>query len=138
MKQLFIIGNEKISFYNKKFYSANVDFKTIVEGLNKHFKVILIARFSSKREIFKISYNKILLTTNIVSYMLNVILSLKNLRTNKYLIISITPYTFCAFVFLQFFSNQIYLYLRSDGHKEYEKILGKKCVFLYPYCSRLL
>lgn len=133
MNQLFIIGNEKISFYNKKFYSANVDFKTIVEGLNKYFKVILIARFSSKREIFKINYNKILLTNNIISYILNAILSLKNLRTNKYLIISITPYTFSAFVFLQFFSNEIYLYLRSDGHKEYEKILGKKWVFLYSF-----
>jgi glycosyltransferase involved in cell wall biosynthesis len=133
MKRLFIIGNEKVSFEKKKFYSANVDFKTIVEGLSKFFKVILIARFSSNQQIFKINYNKIYLTNNIIGYILNIILSLKNFKNDKYLIISITPYTFFAFFFLQFFSNQIYLYLRSNGHKEYEKILGKKWIFLYSF-----
>ena len=132
MNKLFIIGNEKISRNSKKiYYSANVDFKSIIEGLSKYFQVYLLARHSINKQIFNINYNKIILANNIFSYSLNVIASLKNIRNSKYLIISITPYTFLAFLILFFFSNEIYLYLRSNGFKEYEKILGKKWVFLY-------
>jgi glycosyltransferase involved in cell wall biosynthesis len=132
MNKLFIIGNEKISCNSKKIYhSANVDFKSIIEGLSKYFQVYLLARQSINKQIFNINHNKIILANNIFSYLLNVIASLKNARNCKYLIISITPYTFVAFLILFFFSNKIYLYLRSNGFIEYEKILGKKWVFLY-------
>ena len=133
MQKLFIIGNEKISFTNKKNYSANVDFKSITEGLAKNFQVRLLARLCDKRQIFNINHNEIVLANNIFSYCINIIASLKNIKRNKYLIISITPYTFIAFLILFFFSNEIYLYLRSNGFKEYEKILGKKWVFLYNF-----
>ena len=133
MINLYVIGNEKIYSNKKNFYCPNIDFKTIVEGLNKYFKVILIARFCSQKQIFKINHNKIFVSPNIISYIRCVVLSFKNLKSNKYLIISITPYTFCAFLILQFFSNKIYLYLRSDGHKEYERILGKQWAFLYSF-----
>ena len=46
MNNLFIIGNEKISFKKNVHYSANVDFKSIVEGLSKYFTVNLLARSS--------------------------------------------------------------------------------------------
>jgi glycosyltransferase involved in cell wall biosynthesis len=134
MKKLFIIGNEKISFQNKKiYYSENIDFKSIIEGLSKYFRVYLLARFSAKKKIFNISHKKIFLAKNIFSYALNIIISLKNFKNNKYLIISITPYTFLAYLILFFFTNKIYVYLRSNGFKEYEKILGKKWVFLYSF-----
>jgi glycosyltransferase involved in cell wall biosynthesis len=134
MKNLFIIGNEKISRANNHAcYSANVDFKSITEGLSRYFRVYLLARYSVKKEIFKINQKKILLAKNIFSYALNIITSLKNIRNNKYLIISITPYTFVACLILFFFTKQIYVYLRSNGFKEYEKILGKKWVFLYSF-----
>ena len=133
MINLYVIGNEKIYSNKKNFYCPNIDFKTIVEGLHKYFKVILIARFCSQKQIFKINHNKIFVSPNIISYIRCVVLSFKNLKSNKYLIISITHYTFCAFLILQFFSNKIYLYLRSDGHKEYERILGKQWAFLYSF-----
>jgi glycosyltransferase involved in cell wall biosynthesis len=134
MKNLFIIGNEKISRANNHAcYSANVDFKSITEGLSRYFRVYLLARYSFKKEIFKINQKKIFLAKNIFSYALNIIISLKNIKNNKYLIISITPYTFVAYLFLFFFTNQIYVYLRSNGFKEYEQILGKKWVFLYSF-----
>ena len=44
MENLFIISNEKISKKKNYFYSANVDFKTIIEGLKFSFNVILISR----------------------------------------------------------------------------------------------
>jgi len=130
MKNLIIIGNEKIS-HSKNFFCANIDFKTIVEGLLPLFNVRLIARFSKKKEIFFINYNNIYLARNIIFYLIYVTKTFSNIRNNKYLIISITPYTFLAYILLFFFTNKIYIYLRSDGFKEYENILGKKWVFLY-------
>jgi len=132
MKKLFIIGNENISCNNKHiYYSANVDFKSIIEGLSRYFQVHLLARYSAKQEVFNINHNKITIVKNIFAYALNIILTLRNIKNNKYLIISISPYTFVAFLILFSFTNKIYLYLRSNGFKEYEKILGKKWVFLY-------
>jgi glycosyltransferase involved in cell wall biosynthesis len=136
MNKLFIIGNEKISRCNKKiYYSANIDFKSIIEGLSNYFQVYLLARYSVKKEIFNINIKKkkVFLAKNIFNYALNIITSLKNIKNNKYLIISITPYTFLAYLMLFFFTNQIYVYLRSNGFKEYEQILGKKWVFLYSF-----
>jgi glycosyltransferase involved in cell wall biosynthesis len=131
MENLFIISNEKISKKKNYFYSANVDFKTIVEGLKSSFNVILIARKSTIRENFIINFKKIFLASNIFSYLLKIILCLKNVKNNKYLIVSITPYSFLAYLILFLFTNKIYVYLRSDGFKEYENILGRKWVFLY-------
>ena len=131
MKNLYIIGNEKISHNNNTFYSANIDFKTIIEGLSNFFNLILVARKSSKKEIFVINHNNIFLASNYFSYLYKIISSLRCIRNNKYLIVSISPYTFLAYLFLLLFTNKIYVYLRSDGFKEYENILGKKWVFIY-------
>ena len=131
MENLFIISNEKISKKKNYFYSANVDFKTIIEGLKFSFNVILIARKATTIENFKIYFKRIFLASNIFKYLLKIILSLRNVKNNKYLIVSITPYSFLAYLFLFLFTDKIYIYLRSDGFKEYESILGKKWVFLY-------
>lgn len=131
MKNLFVISNEKISKKKNYFYSANVDFKTIIEGLKFSFNVILIARKSATEENFKIHFKRIFLASTIFTFLLKTILSLGNVKNNKYLIVSITPYSFLAYLFLFLFTDKIYIYLRSDGFKEYENILGKKWVFLY-------
>ena len=133
MEKLFIIGNEKISCNNNIYHSANIDFKSITESLSKYFRVNLLARSSSKKETFKINHKDIKISSNIFFYIFNILSTFNNIKNNKYLIISITPYTFIAFLLLFIFSNNIYLYLRSDGFKEYEKILGKKWVFLYNF-----
>lgn len=131
MENLYIIGNERISKNNNIFYSANIDFKTIVEGLSNFFNLILVVRKSSKKENFVINHNNIFLADNYFSYLYKIILSLRSVGNNKYLIVSISPYSFLAYLFLFLFTNKIYVYLRSDGFKEYENILGKKWVFLY-------
>lgn len=131
MNNLFLIGNEKINFNKGNFFSANIDFQTLVIGLKESFNLTLIARRSHQKENFKIFSKKIILVNNIISYLLEIVFSLKSKKNNKYLIISITPYTFFSFLILFFFTNNIYLYLRSDGFKEYESILGKKYVFIY-------
>ena len=50
MNNLCIIGNEKIFLNKNNFYCANVDFKTITEGLKNLFNIKLIARKSNKNE----------------------------------------------------------------------------------------
>ena len=130
MKNLIIIGNEKISINNKNFFSANIDFKTIIDGLACSFNLKVLARESKKKENFFINYKNIKLSRNIFIYCLNIILTLKK-KNNIYFIISITPYTFFSFLILFLFTKNIFLYLRSDGFKEYEAILGKRWVFLY-------
>lgn len=131
MNNLCIIGNEKIFFNNNHFYCANIDFKTITEGLMKSFNIKLIARKSNKNENFKINFKKVLLSSSIIDFIVFIFLEILKFKKTKFLIISITPYTFCAYVVLALFSCDIYLYLRSDGFKEYEYILGKKWKFLY-------
>jgi glycosyltransferase involved in cell wall biosynthesis len=132
MFRLYIIGNEKIHVKTGNYFSANVDFKTIVEGLSKNFKIYLIARLSTKKENFRIKSKGIIVAcSNLANYIFQIIFTLKNLKRNKYLIISITPFTFFAYIVIFLFTNKIYVYLRSDGFKEYENILGKKWVFLY-------
>jgi hypothetical protein len=86
MKKLLIIGNEKISFYKNIFYSENIDFKSITEGLSSYFEVHLLARTSIQEGIFNINHNKITLARNIFVYLFNVILSLRDVKKNRYLI----------------------------------------------------
>ena len=131
MNNLCIIGNEKISSKKNYFYAANIDFKTISEGLNFFFNIKLIARKSNQKENFKLKLKSVLLSSNIIEYLVLIFFEIIKFRTRKFLIISVTPYTFLAYLILNLFSCDIYLYLRSDGSKEYEYILGKKWRFLY-------
>lgn len=131
MKKLNIIMNERIYYDQYSFYSENVDCKSIVEGLNEKFKTKLFARNTIFKKNNKLKFDSILLSNNIFIYLFRILLSLKNKKDSIYFIISITPYTFCAYLILFFFSKNIFLYLRSDGFKEYSSILGKRWVFLY-------
>ena len=131
MKKLNIIMNEKI--YNDQlfFYSENIDCKSIVEGLKEKFDTRLFARSTNFKKNNKLKFNNIFLSNNIFSYLFKIFLSLKKKSGSIYFIISITPYTFFAYLILFFFSKNIFLYLRSDGFKEYSSILGSKWIFLY-------
>jgi glycosyltransferase involved in cell wall biosynthesis len=131
MKNLFIIGNEKIAIIYNNFFSANIDFKTIIEGLKLNFNLIIFARKSLEKQNFLINYKNIILSNNIFSYLLKIIFSFSKKKESIYFIISITPYTFFAFIILFLFKKKIYVYLRSDGFKEYKAILGERWVFLY-------
>ena len=131
MKRLFIIGNEKISQSHNNFFSANIDFKTIIEGLKLNFNLTIFARKSSEKQNFLINYKNIILSNNIFFYLLKIIFSFSKKKESIYFVISITPYTFFAFIILFLFKKKIYVYLRSDGFKEYKAILGERWVFLY-------
>ena len=114
MKKLNIITNERIYNDQYSFYSENVDCKSIVEGLKEKFDTKLFARNTIFKKNNKLKFDSIFLSNNIFIYLFRIFLSLKNKKDSIYLIISITPYTFCAYLILFFFSKNIFLYLRIN------------------------
>ena len=133
MNKLFIFTNEQI--FNKKgnFFCDNIDLKSTPEGLNNFFDINLFGRNSKKERCHNIKLKNITLGNNFFSYFFNVFRSL-NEENVKYLIISITPYTFLVSIILKLFKKNFYVYLRSDGYGEYKVILG----FLGPLVYHLM
>ncbi|MDC0164550.1 glycosyltransferase [Candidatus Pelagibacter bacterium] len=130
--KLFIFSNEKINLQEGKFFCDNIDLKTTPEGLNKKFEVNLFGRKSNKKKSHEIKIKKTKIFTNILSYLSSVIDSTK-LDSAKYLIISITPYTFLISIFLRLFGKKPIIYLRSDGYGEYKAIIGKIGPLVYHF-----
>ena len=123
-KKLFIISNEQVSLEDGKFYCDNIDLKSSPEGLNKKFEVNLFARKSKKKRSHEIKVKKIKIFNNLFSY-LSSIVDVTKIEDAKYLIISITPYTFIISLLLKILGKKPIVYLRSDGYGEYKAILGK-------------
>ena len=131
-KKLFIFSNESIYSLDGKFYCDNIDLKNSPEGLNKKFDVNLFGRKSNKNRAHEIKIKKTKIFNNIFSYVSSVIDSIKE-EDAKYLIISISPYTFIISVFLRFFGKKPIVYLRSDGFGEYKAIFGKIGPLIYYF-----
>ena len=122
-KKLTIINKEKIFEKDNSFYCDNVDLKTIPEGLNKNFKISVIARKSNIKKFHKINLENIELTSNIFTFLFSIFKTFKDKDIN-YLLISITPHTFFAYLLLFIFKKKTFVYLRSNGYEEYKAILG--------------
>ena len=129
-KKLFIFSNEQILSQDGKFYCDNIDLKSSPEGLNKKFEVNLFGRKSYKKKAHEIKVKKIKIFDNLFAYISSVVAASK-IRDSKYLIISITPYTFIISLFLKFMGKKPIVYLRSDGYGEYRAILGKIGPIIY-------
>ena len=122
-KKLFIFTNESIFLQDEKFFCDNIDLKSSPEGFNKKFEVNLFGRKSSKKRAHEIKLRKLKIFSNIFSYLSEVIRSTK-IENTKFLVISISPYTFFVCLFLRFYGKTPIVYLRSDGYGEYKAILG--------------
>ena len=129
-KKLFIFSNESIFIQEEKYFCDNIDLKSSPEGLNKKFEVNLFGRKSSKKRAHEIKLKKIKIFSNIFTYLSEVIKSTK-IENTKYLIISISPYTFLVCLFLRLFGKTPIVYLRSDGYGEYNAILGSLGKLIY-------
>ena len=123
MKKLFIISNESIFDYGENFFCDNIDLKSTPEGLSNEFEINLIGRKSTKIRSHKINIKNIKTYRNILSYLLGILRSLKE-KNSKYLIISISPFTFIACILIKLFKKKPVIYLRSDGYGEYKAIFG--------------
>ena len=131
-KKLFIFSNESISIEENKFYCDNLDLKSTPEGLNKKFEVNLLGRKSFKKRSHEIKLKRIKVFTNIFSYLSEVKNATKN-KDSKFLIISISPYTFLVSLFIKILGGKPIVYLRSDGFGEYKAILGKMGLLIYHF-----
>jgi len=131
-KKLFIFSNESISVEDNKFYCDNLDLKSTPEGLNKKFEVNLLGRKSIKKRSHEIKLKRIKVFSNIFSYLSEVKSASKNLDS-KFLIISISPYTFLISIFLKILGQKPIVYLRSDGYGEYKAILGRIGPLIYHF-----
>ncbi len=128
--KLFIFSNESISLKENKYFCDNLDSKATPEALNKKFDVNLFGRKSKKQRSHEIKLKKVKIFSNIFSYLSEIIKSTK-LDNTKYLIISISPYTFIICVILKLFGKTPIVYLRSDGYGEYKAILGNFGKLIY-------
>ena len=129
-KKLFIFSNESIYLQEEKYFCDNIDLKSSPEGLNKKFEVNLFGRKSYKKRTHEIKLKKIKIFSNIFTYLSEVIKSTK-IENTKYLIFSISPYTFLICLFLRLFGKTPIVYLRSDGYGEYNAILGSFGKLIY-------
>ena len=131
--KLCIISNEKISNSANNFFCDNLDMKSTPEGLNTNFDIHILARNSSKARSHKINIEKITLSKTLFGFIYSILKSFKQKET-KYLIISISPFTFFASILLVLFRKKSMTYLRSDGYEEYKNILG----FIGPIIYHLM
>ena len=121
--KLFIISNESIFNSKNSYFCDNLDMKTTPEGLKDKFDINIIARSSKKERSHKINSEKIKIHRNIIGFLFSIFQSFKD-KNSKYLIISISPYTFFGCILLALFRKKPIVYLRSDGYEEYRSILG--------------
>jgi glycosyltransferase involved in cell wall biosynthesis len=136
-KNLVIINNEKCIKKGDNFYCENIEISSITNLLSKTLNIKLILRESAVNPIHKISNSKVITSSNIFIFIKNIVNSV--IRDNaKYLIISVTPYTFISFLFLLLFKKKIFLYLRSDGKKEISIIFGKKLSIIYKMIENVM
>lgn len=123
MQKLFIISNESIYFNKNEYFCDNIDLKSTPEGLSKKFEVNIIARKSKKKRSFRIDVKNIRIFDSIFKFILEASKAVKN-KNSKFLIISLSPYTFLACLCIRLFGKIPTIYLRSDGYGEYKSILG--------------
>ena len=128
-KNLVILNNEKVFKENSGFYCDNLDLKVVPEGLNNFFNVRYIVRKSKIKGGQKIDLKNIDIASNIFSFIFFIFKTFSS--DTKYLIISITPYTFISYIFLLIFNKKVYLYLWSDGHEEWKYLIGNWSVWIF-------
>ncbi len=122
-KNLVIISNERFNAKENIFYCDNIAEKTLPNGLEKNFSVEIIGRKTNIERSHKLKIKKINLFSFLPFYLFKVFQKIKE-NKSKFLILSISPYTFFASLLFIFSKQKPIIYLRSDGHQEYRTILG--------------
>ena len=115
-KKILIISNDKIFINNNKISSDYNDTINIIEGLAKKNHLSFICKNTKKIRNFIIKKKKYrkFKKKNFFNFK-------ENFNNYKIFMISITPFNLFALIFIKIFNRKIkgYVYLRSDGHKEY-------------------
>ena len=136
MSEIFVVSNDKFFFQKNEFFNSNKNTFTIINCFKKLKKVYLIARISKQKLIFKKKIG------NVETINLFKIFKIKDeIKKRKILIISLTPYNFLIFCILSILGvskKNMYLFLRSDGFKEYSVKFGKVGEVIYSIMLNLI
>ncbi len=126
MENLLIISNDKVFFSKKKVSTKHNDTINILEAAQAKFNIFLLSRSSKnndnfslkKKRIFKLDLQKF---------------SFLRKKKFKVLMISITLRNVFFYLLLCLLIKDLkgFVYLRSDGYKEYEVRLGKLGILLF-------
>ena len=117
-KKIVVFSNDSFYYQNNFLNYQNKNTQTIIDILNSKFNIHLISRKSLKKTTGKKKIKQI--ETNKIKLLIKDIKKNKDLR---FLFISITPFNFIYFILLKIFlvqKKQIFVFLRSDGFKEYQ------------------
>ncbi len=127
---VIIINNEKVFKVGDNHYCDNLDMKVLPEGLNANHEVEFIVRSSKVKGSQPLNLRSIKVASNIFKFIYFIINTFKK-KNASYLLITITPYTFIAFIVLFLFRKKIFIYLMSSGHEEWKHILGQWSVWIF-------
>jgi glycosyltransferase involved in cell wall biosynthesis len=130
MKKYLVLSNDKIFLKNKKVSSDFNDVINIIESIGKKYEIFLLSRNSKKKLPF---LGKIFNKITRINY--SSISLLKKYKQIRIFVISITWRNFINFLIIKFFKGKIsgYVYLRSDGSKEYQKKIGYIGIVFYKF-----
>ena len=132
MKKLFIITNEKLQEKNGHFFCDNIDIKTTPEGLKNYFDVQLFARESKDPRTHSINLDNVKSFKSLLSFLIAII-KIPDVKNTEFLLISLSPFTFLACIFLRLLKKKPFIYLRSNGFDEYKIILGHLGYLIYLF-----
>ena len=139
MKELYVIVNEKIFSNKNLFFCENKDIQSTVNYLADKYNLILISRYSSSTKPFVLKKVCKVFNIKLINFFIFFKFILNLFTKKKILIISITSFNFIIFLIFKFFSySKFYLYLRSNGYEEYERILGKKYIWIYDFMFKYM
>tara|TARA_A100001011_G_scaffold95426_1_gene100313 strand:+ start:801 stop:1799 length:999 start_codon:yes stop_codon:yes gene_type:complete len=133
MKDLLVISNDKIFFSKKNISSRFNDTINILDALQRKFNIFLLSRDSQIQENFNLKKK------NIFKFYFKDIFILKKKKIRVF-IISVTPRNIFFYLFLNIFFNNItgYIYLRSDGFKEYQAKFGKLGFIFFSILMKII
>lgn len=135
MKKVLIISNDQIFIKKKKIYSNFNDTINIIQAISANSKIYLLSRITNLKQNFFFKATNPIKKIDIKSfYQLS-----KNSKFTIFMI-SITPRNFLYFFILSLFLKKIkgFIYLRSNGHIEYQKKLGKIGYTIYDLMFKIL
>ena len=135
MTDIILISNDQIYLEKKKLYADFNDIINVIEAIQKNFNILLISKKSKNKKNFLLKISNKIKNVNFRS-----ILYLKRKKNLKIIMISITPRNFFFFIIIKLLIGKIdgYVYLRSNGHKEYEKKIGIFGSFIYDFMKKYL
>ena len=135
MTDIILISNDQIYLDKKKLHADFNDIINVIEAIQKNFNIFLISKKSKNKKNFLLKISNKIKNVNFKS-----ILYLKRKKNLKIFMVSITPRNLFFFIIIKLLIGKIdgYVYLRSNGHKEYAKKIGLFGSFIYDLMKKYL